>query len=477
LRISPQELRSITDQQTTAETSPVLEQGELLSPLGDESVVSKLRLLWESRRFLAKAACIGFCLSLLLAYVLPKQYESTTRLMPPEPDAMSSGVGSAIEAVMGGGGSGSGGAGSSLGSALGGTAADLLGLKGSGPPYTAILESRTVQDRLIDRFDLLHLYGIRYRVSARKKLSARTEIGEDRKTGIVTITVTDRDPRRAAAMARAYVEELSHLVGELSSSSARRERVFLEGRLKEVKEDLDKAAKEFSEFSSKNATLDLSDEGKAMVEGAAMLQGQLIAAESELQGLEQIYTSNNVRVRSLQARIEELKSQLLKLGGTSSSANLPVSSNEIYPSIRQLPLLGVRYADLYRQTKTQEVVYALLTQQYEMAKLQEAKETATVKVLDEADVPEKKSFPPRLLLAILGTMMSVLGASAWLLMRWRWEITSPMDPRKAFIHEIFVVSKSSLQGLWARKRDLPKEVFHEAARRIRRSNNASGNGQ
>ncbi len=462
------------DRQTTAEVETVIGPSELLSPVGDESAVYKLRLLWESRRFLGKVASVGFGLSLLLAFLLPKQYESTTRLMPPEPDAMSSGLSSAIEAVTGGGASG---AGSSIGSALGGTAADLLGLKGSGPPYTAILGSRTVQDRIIDRFDLLHLYRIKYRISARKKLGSRTEISEDRKTGIVTVTVTDRDPLRAAAMARAYVEELSRVVGELSSSSARRERVFLEGRLREVKEDLDKAANEFSEFSSKNATLDLTEEGKAMVEGAAMLQGELIAAESELQGLEQIYTDNNVRVRSLQARIEELKSQLLKLGGTSSSANLPVSSNEIYPSIRQLPLLGVRYADLYRQTKTQEIVYALLTQQYEMAKLQEAKETATVKVLDEADVPEKKSFPPRLLLVILGTMMSVLAASTWLLVRWRWEITSPMDPRKAFIHEIFVVSKSSLQVLWARRHDLPKEVLHEAVQRFQRSNNSSGNGQ
>lgn len=461
------------DRQAVAEPETLAERPDLLiQPQRVE--VDKLRLLWSARQFLMRVAGVGFCVSLFLAFLLPKQYESTTRLMPPEPDSLGSGLGSAVSAMMGGAASG---AGSTIGSALGGTAADLLGMKSSGPPYPAILESRTVQDRLVDRFDLMHLYKVRYRFSARKKLAGKTAIVEDRKTGIVTITVTDQDPKRAAAMARAYVDELSRLVGELSTSAAHRERLFLEERLKAGKQDLDEAAREFSEFSSKNATLDIAEEGKAMVESAAVLQGQMIAAQSELEGMEQIYTPNNVRVRSLRARIDELKHQLEKLGGADTAGVPIVSSNDLYPSIRQLPLLGVRYADLYRRVRIQETVYALLTQQYEMAKVQEAKEMATVRVLDEPDVPEKKSFPPRLMLGFLGMIASVPLASAWLLVKRRWDTIDDLDPRKALAQEVYETLKSSCQRLWTGRRDLPKDVVKGALRWLRPSNGRTRSSQ
>ena len=131
------------------------------------------------------------------------------------------------------------------------------------------------------------------------------------------------------------------------------------------------AEKNFSQFASKNTALDIKEQGKAMVEGAAMLQGQLIAAESQLQGLRQIYSDNNVRVRSIQARIDELKKQFDKFGGKGESVT-EISSqpgDSLYPSIRKLPLLGVQFADLYRDAKIQEAVLESLTKEYEMAKV------------------------------------------------------------------------------------------------------------
>ena len=134
-----------------------------------------------------------------------------------------------------------------------------------------------------------------------------------------------------------------------------------------------------------------------------MLQGQLIAAESELQGLQQIYTTGNVRVRSLRARVNELQRQLDRISGTDASlasdgADSPPNS---YPSIRKLPLLGVEWAELYRRTKIQETVYELLNQQYELTRIQEAKEIPTIRVIDPANLPEKKSWPPRLLIIMV----------------------------------------------------------------------------
>jgi len=281
---------------------------------------------------------------------------------------------------------------------------------------------------------------------ARKKLAKRTDISVDRKNQIISITVTDHDPQRAAAMGRSYIAELNRLVAELSTSSARRESIFLEERLQTVSKDLESAEKEFSQFSSKNTAIDIKEQGKAMVEAAATLQGHLIAAEAELEGLKQIYTDNNVRVRAVRARIDELKHQLEKIGGKGEDSLAPFGqqSDSLYPSIRKLPLLGVTYADLYRRTRVQEAVFESLTKEYEMAKVQEVKEIPVVKVLDTPNIPDKKSFPPRLLIVFLGTALALVMAATSVVGKTTWEQTDSADPRKVFAQEVFTTVKASL---------------------------------
>jgi len=370
---------------------------------------------------------------LILAFLLPARYESTGRLMPPD-NAQTGNLAMAAAAIS----SGAGG--------LGNIASDVLGLKSTSDIFVGILSSRTVQDKLIREFDLKRLYWDRRMEDARKDLAGRTGIYVDRKSQIISLTITDHDPKRAAAMCEAYVAELNRLVVELSTSSARRERIFLEERLKAVSQDLEAAEKEFSQFSSKNTAIDIKEQGKAMVEAAATQQGQLIAAESEYQGLKQIYTDNNVRVRSVKARIDELKHQLEKLGGKGESATTvaDLPGDSLYPSIRKLPLLGVRYADLYRRTKIQEAVLETLTKEYELAKVEEAKEIPTVKVLDSANIPEKRSFPPRLLIIFLGMTLALTAATTWVLGKSAWDQTDSNDPRKAFAQEVFQTTKAFL---------------------------------
>jgi len=276
------------------------------TPQGSGDPVVYLRLLWEQRRLIARLVLCGFLASTLIALLIPARYESTARLMPPD-NTQSGGLAMAAAAISGGAGS------------LGNIASDVLGIKSTSDIFVGILSSRTVQDKLIQEFDLRKLYGDRRMEDARRNLAERTGISVDRKSQIITITVTDHDPKRAAAMGQAYIEELNRLVADLSTSSARRERMFLEERLKAVNQDLETAEKDFSQFASKNSAIDVKEQGKAMVEAAAILQGQLIAAESELEGLRQIYTDNNVRVRSVRARIDELKHQLDKLGGKGES--------------------------------------------------------------------------------------------------------------------------------------------------------------
>src|SRR5438309_661096 len=283
----------------------------------------------------------------------------------------------------------------------------------------------------------------------RRDLSERTGISVDRKSQIISLTVTDHDPKRAAALAEAYVVELNRLVADLSTSSARRERIFLEERLQAVSKDLESAEKDFSQFSSKNTAIDIKEQGKAMVEAAAVLQGQLIAAESEMEGLRQIYTNNNVRVRTLEARITELKQQLEKMGGKGEDTNNPTSAptDSLYPSIKKLPLLGVSYADMYRRTKVQEAVFEVLTQEYELAKVQEVREIPSVKVLDPADVPERKSFPPRSLIVMVGTFLSFVFGVSWIVLHAHWQHMESYHPAKAVAMEVFRGARAHLDHM------------------------------
>jgi capsule polysaccharide export protein KpsE/RkpR len=453
------------------ETTPQPVVGELLLPkipLEDsrELQAERFRLLWDRRRFFVRATAVGLLASTLVAFLIPKSYTSTAQLMPPDVQSTSALAMMAGMAAKAGGG-------------LGTVAGDLLGVKSSGALFVGVLRSQTAQDRLVEKFDLRKVYGVHLGTDARKNLDNSTSISEDRKSGIISISVTDHDPKRAAALANAYVDELNSLVAELSTSSAHRERVFLEERLKVAKQDLDDASNQLAQFSSKNSTLDIQQEGKAMLDAAGAIAGELIAAQSQLEGLRQIYTDNNSRVRSLNGRVAELRRQLEKLGGTQgntaknpqastlakSQANSPSSGQATdppgpsvdapadpsaakaggglpYPTIKSLPLLGAKYADHYRRAKIQETVYELLTEQYELAKVQEAKETPSVKVLDPATIPEKKSFPPRLVIMVLGTSLVCAMSMVWVLGSNQWRQADPADPRKMLIQEVVATARA-----------------------------------
>ena len=390
--------------------------------------VEKLRLVWNRRRFVWKSILVGLLIGTAIAFLLPPQYESYTRLMPPD-DQSNRGL-AMITALAGKAGGGSG---------IAGIAGDLLGVKTTGAMFVGILASRTVQDDVIRKFDLQKVYRDKRLEQARLDLTKHTTVAEDRKSGIITITVTDPSPQRAREMANEYVSELNWVVTQLSTSAAHREREFLENRLITVKQDLENAEKQFSQFSSKSGAIDIKEQGKAMVEAAAILQGQMMAAQSELEGLKQIYTDSNVRVRGAQARIAELQHQLEKLGGRPQNEVVAGSSEDssIYPSIRRLPILGVTYADLFREAKVQEIVFETLTQQFELAKVQEAKEVPSVKTLDPGSVPESRSFPPRMLLMALGAFLGCCVGISWLFATAMWRRMDPLDPRKLLAEEVF----------------------------------------
>lgn len=374
-----------------------------------------LDIATHHRKALMRVLVIALIVSTAVAFLIPKRYEATTRIMPPEgpnPAAL-------LAAVTG-----------KIPAGLGELAGGFLGVKNTGPLWMALLESRTVLDHQIDNADLMRVYWTKRRYRARKKLVDRTDIKEDRKSGVIDITVSDSDPARAKALANGYVNELNQLLASVSTSSARRERLFIEQRLNSAKADLEDAEKEFGKFASRNSTFDVKEQSKAIVGAGAQLEGQIIAAQAELEGLQQTYTDDNVRVRAVKARIGSLKRDLAKIGGTGEEAEGSLAPGGLSPSVRQLPIVGVQWADLYRRSKIQETVFELLTQQYEIAKIEEAKEIPTVKVIDVAEYPERKSWPPRGIIVTLGTLLALAGAIAWFKLQASWKVLPAESPGK-----------------------------------------------
>jgi uncharacterized protein involved in exopolysaccharide biosynthesis len=372
-------------------------------------VADLLMAIWKRRRWLAMVTGIGMLLAIAYALSIPNVYTSTAQLMPPDQQALT--TTSMLSALTGTG---------SIGSNMGG----LLSSRTPGGTFIGILDSPTAQDDIINRFDLKRVYHCKLYADARLALSGQTAIVENKNSGIISISVTNHDPILARDIAKAYVEELDKLLNTLSTSSARRERLFLEDRLKSIKSDLNASSVELSQFSSRNATINPQSQGQALISAASALQAELITAQTDLSGLQAMYSDDNVRVRQARARVDELQSQLRKMGDAGGKVGSgDKETSQLYPSIRELPILGVTYSDLYRQANMEESIYETLTRQYELAKVEEVKEIPPIKVLDEPQVAERKSYPHRAIITLLGILISALAGIAWITAIKLWDIT------------------------------------------------------
>src|SRR5713101_559250 len=398
-----------------------------------------LERLWNHRRRISLWAALGFIISIRLAVKYCK-FEGTVELMPP--DGASSGLGSQLLPML----SKISGLPNMAGGGLGSLAGDLMGGKNSGALFVKVLESRTIQDSLVERFHLRERYGKRYNEDARKVLDSNTKIEEDRKSGVLTIIVRDAKGQMAKDVANAYVEELDKVITRVSTSAARRERLFIEQRLDDEKKALAEAEQRFGQFSSSSMVLDVPQQIRVTVESAARLQGELIAARAELEGLRQIYSSENNRVVTLSARVGELERQLRRINSGRADPGGVQDPTFPYPSVKNLPKLGAAWADLYRESKVHEAVFEMLTQQYEIARIQEAKEIPTVKVLDAAIVPEKR-HPRPWQVVLAGLVLSTILACCGVVLQDKWEKWDSRDPRRIIVSRAY----SGVRSLWPRR--------------------------
>jgi tyrosine-protein kinase Etk/Wzc len=321
--------------------------------------------------------------AIIVFFIMTPIYRAETRILPPQTGSSSIAL-SMLSQVAGSAGAQS--------------LTESLGLKSPSDLYVGMLESRTVADKIIDRFNLMELYKADYREDARKELLEDVINAEtDSNSSIITIDVDDKDPKRAADMANAFVEELKNLTKGLAVTEASQRRLFFEEQLKDTKMALVKAEEGMQGFQEKTGALQVDEQTKAVIEGIAMLRAQIAAKEVQLRVMRTYATAQNPDLQRAEDELKGLKVELDKLEATGGSGHDP-----IIPTGR-MPEVGTEYVRKLRDLKFYEDLYELLTKQYEAAKLDEARYAAVIQVIDKAIPPEKIAKPERILVILIAT--------------------------------------------------------------------------
>lgn len=355
------------------------------------SVLSRRRNLIATILLISLLGAFG-----VSVFLLPKAYESTATLLP----QLDSKEGGSLAALLTA--TGAGGMAQNLGAgfpAMPTTPTDV---------FVAILKSRVMADEVIAKFNLTAAYDKRTMYDTRAELTERVRITLS-KEKVIKVTVEDPDAQRAADIAAYFVANLDRLNRTLNVSKASQNRAFIERRLSETQVGLVKTEEALRDFQTKNKAVAVEAQSKAMIEAAAMIQGQITGYEVQLQVMSAYLSPDNPDLSRVRSSIEELKKQLRLLEfGKGGKGMLP--GDRLHPAMITVPELALQYGRLFRELKVQETLYALLTSQYEQAKITEARDTPTVQVLD-SPVPADKNIKPRIFFNALAAGLVGLCAS------------------------------------------------------------------
>lgn len=349
------------------------------SGLDEQVNVFDLLIVLAKHKFLI----VGFPLLVavivaLYSLSLPNVYTATAKILPPQ----QSGSGAAMALL----------------SQMGGAAGALGAPKSTNDVYVAMLKSRTVADNLIQRLNLMALYGAKYPTRARERLAGAVNIVAGR-DGIIVIDVVDTDPKRAAQFANAYVDELMKLTQVLAVTEASQRRLFFERQFLQAKENLAKAELIARRALGKGGLVKVDEQGRAMLETTARLRGQITVKEVQIGAMRSFANDDNPELLMAQRELTVMKRQLARIEGDGGDATeLPAKSAN----------LGMDSMRLLRDVKYSEVVFELLGRQFEIAKIDEAKESSVIQVLDHAVEPDVKSGPKRLFMVQLALLIALV---------------------------------------------------------------------
>ncbi len=285
-------------------------------------------------------------------------------------------------------------------------------LKNPADMYVSLMTSRTVEDGMVRRFDLMTEYHKKKMLDARRKLESRTTVVAGTKDGLIRLTLEDGDPKRAAELANGYVEEFRKLFASMAITEASRRRLFFEDQVQQVKANLTLAEEAMRKTQQSTGVLQIDSQARALIESAAILRGQVVAKQVQIEAMRSFASEDNPNLILAKQELAALESQLERLSGAEQGPE-----SDINLSKGRVTEAGLEYLRRYRDLRYQETVYELLAKEYEVAKLDEAREGSMVQVVDSAVVPDRRSFPPRLLI-ILGTVvLSFFMAAFWVMLR------------------------------------------------------------
>lgn len=349
------------------------------TPTLEFSVFDLAIAILKRKRAVLLTAGAGAVLFVLISFIVPASYTSTTRLMPPQQNQ------SIASSVLG-----------QLGP-LAGLAGRDLGTRNPSELYVALLQSDTVEDALVQRFNLMSVYKSKLLVDARARLKSRSEIIAS-KEGIISISVTDHDPKRAAAIANAYVDELYKLNQTLAVTQAAQRRLFFQQQLEQEKNNLSDAEVALKLEEEKSGLIQPESQARAVIEKNARLEAEIATTDVELRSMNAFATPENPQYVSAQQRLDALEAELAKSETNRGKLQLGVAA---------IPEVGLAYVRKLRDVKYHEALYELLLRQLEMAKLDEAKSASIIQVLDVGLVPERRSSPRRSLYLIMGLGLGI----------------------------------------------------------------------
>jgi len=367
------------------------------SPIPDPYAEDEINLLdyWRVIRKRWKLIAVIFFAAVVAAaavsLLMTPIYQAKTTLMPVESS------GSQMSATL-----------RSLGSIpfVGGMVPGLAGA--SGAKLVAVLKSRTVAEDVIKTLDLIRVLFEEpqdepptLQDAVRVLSEGMTEITDD-KEGLIGIAVEYKDPEIAADIANQYTVALQRFLSENTLSMAKRNRIFIENQLQKVKAELQAAEEAMKRFQTEKKIVAMDAQTEASIKALAELKAQVTAKEVELGVLKQFATPTNPDVIRMEDQLRELRKQLAML--ETKGAN---PEADAFPSLSVAPELGLQYIRLKRDALTQQTVFELLTQQYEMAKIEEAKEDIAFQIIDTAIPPEKRIKPKRTLIVMLAGVVSL----------------------------------------------------------------------
>ncbi len=336
--------------------------------------------LAKHKKLILGAPLIVAVLVTLISFFIPNSYTASTQIMPPQQQSSAS-------ALLG-----------QLG-ALSGLAGASAGIKNSNDTYITMLKSRTVSDNMISRFKLQAVYKTKLPSDTRKALASASVITSG-KDGLITVQVDDKDPKRAAVIANGYVEELQKLTNVLAVTEASQRRLFFEKQLIQAKQALGDAEISLKQVQEKTGLLQLDAQAQALIKSGAELKGQIAMKEVELGAMRTFATGNNPDYIRTQQVVGGMRAQLAKIETGSVSTS-------------KAPEAGLEYLRKVRDLKYAETVYELLAKQFEIAKIDEAKEGSMIQVLDKAVVPDRKSKPKRSLMVLLSAITTGFLSILW----------------------------------------------------------------